>query len=71
MSLTKRLRTVLACTLLEIGALAGVPMRPDEIQELMHQMNQPTLAHVLPSEEDAGDDPPVAASARQNVSRDT
>ena len=28
--------------------IIGAPMRPDEIRELMHQMNQPTLAHVLP-----------------------
>ena len=56
MSLKKRLRVVLACAALELGVLAGIPMRPDEIRELMHQMNQPKLAHVLPSEEDAGDD---------------
>jgi hypothetical protein len=58
-SLKKRLRTLLACAGLEIGVLMGVPMRPEQIKELMHQMNQPTLAHVLPSEEEAGDgDPP-------------
>ena len=37
---------------------AQVPMRPDEIQELMNQMNQPKMAHVLPSENDEGADPP-------------
>ena len=58
MSLKKRLRTLLACAALEMGVLMGVPMRPEQIRELMHQMNQPTLAHVLPSEEDAGDDNP-------------
>jgi hypothetical protein len=36
----------------EMGVLIGVPMRPDEIQELMNQMNQPKLAHVLPSDEE-------------------
>jgi hypothetical protein len=43
-----------------MGVLGGVPMRPDEIQELMHQMNQPALAHVLPTEdEDARSRPPA------------
>lgn len=58
MSFGKRLRTVFVCAFLELGTLAGVPMRPQEIQELMQQMNAPKLAHVLPSEEDEGGDPP-------------
>ena len=56
MSLKKKLRVLLACAALEFGVLMGAPMRPDEIQELMHQMNQPKLAHVLRNEDDAGDD---------------
>lgn len=56
MSFKKKLRVLFACLALEAGVLAGVPMRPDEIRELMHQMNQPALAHVLPSEEEGGDD---------------
>ena len=59
MSLKERLRVLFACAFLQMGVLAGVPMRPEQIKELMHQMNQPTIAHVLPSEEEAGDgDPP-------------
>jgi hypothetical protein len=58
----KKFRILLACTVLEIGLLAGAPMRPEQIQELMRQMNQPALAHVLPSEADAGDDPPTAGT---------
>ena len=58
MRLQERLRVLLVCFALEFGVIMGAPMRPDEIRELMHQMNQPTLAHVLPSEEEAGDDPP-------------
>lgn len=55
-----RLRMVFLCVTLEIGVFAGVPMRPDEIQRLMQEMNRPTLAHVLPTENDEGegDDPP-------------
>ena len=58
MSLKKRLRGLLACAALELGVVMGVPMRPEQIQELMHQMNQPTLAHVLRREDGAGDDSP-------------
>ena len=45
-----RLSRLFACLFLELGALAGVPMRPEQIAELMQQMNQPKLAHVLPDE---------------------
>ena len=66
MSFKKRLRVLLACAGLELGVLMGVPMRPDQIAELMHQMNQPTLAHVLRSEDDAGEppDPPETGGGR-------
>ena len=60
-TLRKRLRVVFVCAFLQFGALAGVPMRPEEITELMQTLNQPKLAHVLPSEEAGGDDPPEPA----------
>ena len=47
MSLKTRLRTIVMCAALELGVLSGVPMRPEEIRALMHQISQPTLAHVL------------------------
>ena len=55
MSWKKRLRVVFACMTLEIGVLFGIPMRPEQIEELMHQMNQPKLAHVLKEEGDSGE----------------
>jgi hypothetical protein len=58
-SLKSRLRTVLCCFVLEIGALAGVPMRPDEIRELMNTLAQPKLARVLPDRPHEGDPPPL------------
>ena len=42
-----RLRTALVCTMLEAGVIVGVPMRPQEIEELLHTMNQPKVSHVL------------------------
>jgi hypothetical protein len=54
-SFRKRLRAVFVCTFLQFGALAGVPMLPRDIEELMERMNAPKLAHILPSEdEDTG-----------------
>jgi hypothetical protein len=55
-SLKSRLRTLLCCVVLEVGALAGVPMRPDEIRELMDTLNQPKLAQTNPDRSDEGDD---------------
>ena len=57
MSLASRLRVVFVCAALQLGVFSGVPMRPEQIRELMHQMNQPRLAHVLPADEEGGDDP--------------
>jgi hypothetical protein len=39
-----------------IGLLAGAPMPPGEIEELLHRMNQPKIAHTL-REEDRDEDP--------------
>ena len=63
MSLVKRLRTVFVCLALELGVLTGVPMRPEQIRELLNQLNQPKLAHTLPGEEDSGD--PLTGSREQ------
>jgi hypothetical protein len=50
MSITRRLRTVACCAILEIGTLMGVPMRPEQIQDLMRAMNVPKLAQTNPDE---------------------
>jgi len=63
--LRRKLRLLFVCAVLEWGVLVGAPMRPDEIEELMHQMNQTEVAHVLPSESDEGDDP--LSSSRQST----
>jgi hypothetical protein len=47
----------LCCVALEIGALAGVPMRPEQIQELMHTLNNPKIAQTDPERETEGDKP--------------
>ena len=58
MRVPRRLRTILVCSMLEFAALCGLPMRPEEIEELMHTMNQPKLAHTIPDEREHGDGDP-------------
>jgi hypothetical protein len=53
----RKLRTIFVCAFLQVGVLAGVPMRPEQIRELMQQMNAPTITHVLPSEDESGEPP--------------
>lgn len=55
MRLRERLRTLLVCVGLQVGVMLGVPMRPEQIQELMQGMHQQKLAHVIP-QEDRDDD---------------
>jgi hypothetical protein len=58
MSLKRRLRVAFVCAVLQVGALAGVPMRPEQVQALMHMMNEPKLAHALPDGDDQSGDLP-------------
>jgi hypothetical protein len=53
MSLKKRLGKVLLYVVLEAGALCGVPVRPDEIEELMNR-NLVAATQVV-RKEDTGD----------------
>jgi hypothetical protein len=49
-SIKQRLRTITCCVVLQVATLIGVPMRPDQVQELMHSLNQPKLARTTPEE---------------------
>lgn len=69
MSLKSRLRTVLCCVVLEVGALTGVPMRPDEIRELMDTLARPTLARTNPDRSDDGDLPPAVEGRDVRIRR--
>lgn len=51
----QRLRTIFVCAVLECGVLLGVPMRPDELEKLLRQFNQPTVAQTLRNDEDEGE----------------
>jgi hypothetical protein len=45
------------CGILAIASVGGARLRPEEVEELMHAMNQPKLAHTLPDDAENGDDP--------------
>ena len=49
----ERLRTVLCCATLQAGAFAGIPMRPEQIRDLMQSLNQPKIAQTNPEEDHA------------------
>jgi hypothetical protein len=57
MSIKRKLLEILLCLVLGAGSLMAVPMRAEEIEELMRLMNQPKVAHTLREESDTGDDP--------------
>jgi hypothetical protein len=39
-----------------MGSMIGVPMRAEEVEELMRRVNQPKVAHVLRDESDSNQD---------------
>jgi hypothetical protein len=60
MSIKHLLRTLVICLSLGLGSLAGVPMKPEEIEELMHSLNQQKITVTIPDESENGDGtPPV------------
>jgi hypothetical protein len=56
-SIKHRLRTLFLCLPLLLGALSGMTMRPEEIEELMHSMNQQKIVVTVDDESENGDEP--------------
>jgi hypothetical protein len=56
----ERLRTLACCGILQLGTLVGVPMRPEQVQDLMRTLNQPKLAQTDPDERSNGDGRPMS-----------
>ncbi len=46
---------MVVCVALSLGALMGMPMRPDEIEELMRTMNESVIETTIPDESDKDD----------------
>jgi hypothetical protein len=57
-----RLRTLLCCLVLQAGSFTGVPMRPEQVQDLMHALNNPKVAQTDPEGHAAGDEPDASES---------
>lgn len=53
--MSQRFRTLFCCLFLEVGALAGVPMRPEQIRELMQALNKSAVVETDPQAADGGD----------------
>jgi hypothetical protein len=53
---------MILCLPLVLGALSGIAMRPEEIEELMHSMNQQKISYTIPGESGKDD----AAIPRQS-----
>lgn len=51
-----RLRSLFLCVVLEVGLMAGVPMRPDEIARLMRLLAGPKAEQTNPDDAQKGDD---------------
>ena len=67
MSIKEKFRKILLIGSIGLALLTTTPMRPEEIEELLHQMNQPKVAHTLPDESDRGDDKNKKWSRRRAV----
>ena len=57
MSVKEKIRKALLIGTIGLGLLTGWPMRPEEIENLMQQMNRPKMAHVLREESEEREDP--------------
>ena len=55
MSIKRRLRVLLLCIPLLMGAGFGMPMRPEEIEELMHSADQQTITYTIPGDKEIPD----------------
>ena len=59
MSIKHRLRTLALCLPLLLGSFTGIAMLPDEVEELMHSMNQQKITAVSEEQESDGGIPNV------------
>ncbi len=60
----RRFRKIFLCVVLCAGSSMCLPMRADEIEELMRTMSQPKIVRKFADEAERGDDPPPTAESR-------
>ena len=56
-SIKRRLRMLALCLPLLMGAAFGMPMRPEEIEELMRSTNQQKITCTIPGDQETTDEP--------------
>ena len=56
MSIKGKLRLILLYLPLLAGALSGVPMRPEDMEQLMDATNREEIVHVIPEDDEVGDE---------------
>jgi hypothetical protein len=59
MKRNRNLRALFLGLVLGMGSLFGMPMRPEEIEELMHATNQTRVCQIVREEHDDAGEPPV------------
>jgi hypothetical protein len=57
MKLRGKFCKVIFCVMLAAASIGGASLRAEEVEELLHEMNQPKVAHTLPDDAETGDDP--------------
>jgi hypothetical protein len=55
-SIKGKLRLMLLYLPLLAGALSGVPMRPEDIEQLMDATNREEIVQVMPEDDEVGDE---------------
>jgi hypothetical protein len=58
LAIKRNLRALFLGLILHMGSLFGMPMRPEEIEELTHAMNQDRVCQVVREEHDDAGTPP-------------
>ena len=56
MSIKRKLRMLLLYLSLLAGSLSGVPMRPEDMDQIMEALNQERIEYVIPDDSENGDD---------------
>ena len=56
MSIKHKLRMLLFYLPLLAGSLIGVPMRPEDMDQIMETLNQERIEYVIPDDSENGDD---------------
>jgi hypothetical protein len=65
MARKRRIATVFTYLMLEVGALLGAPIRPDDIETITRLLNQTQVTEL--AERDAGGDPPDSVAKEESL----